>query len=472
MGSIVLLVVGGGLGRRARTTAAALPRREPPQLVGQRLPFPALQPAARAAVARGERALDGPPAGPLDAHPSGRRGRPPLRSGLGSNHTAQPAPPARTTSRDATRGHEPTARPRRHAERPERAPVVMRNGRPVLDAAEIKRRRTKVLYLIAGTAGVSGLMAATTDSKAMVYLFAVAVVALGAYVYLLAIANQQSLVDDPDYADERDARDLYEAPPASRRSYRYDDDSDAYFGADTRALGRDRDDSAAYRSTARSVEPSAGRRHAATTRRAWAPRVASPTGVARRRSRLAPTPTASRPTTVPSPCVARRRATAVTPRVSTRRCSGRVSRSPCAAATSRRPADRARRWSRRTRYTRVVLGAVAQLVERDNRTVEARGSIPLSSTRSLARGLAPSWSSAPPFFASGGRSGATEACPARAAAPPEPLSGHSSFSISRMWVTRSGHPTVGGELPGQMASRVAVSGPAMPSTVSPLISWN
>ena len=185
-------------------------------------------------------------------------GRPPLRSGLGSNHTAQPAPPARTTSRDATRGHEPTARPRRHAERPERAPVVMRNGRPVLDAAEIKRRRTKVLYLIAGTAAVSGLMAATTDSKAMVYLFAVAVVALGAYVYLLAIANQRSLVDDPDYADERDARDLYEAPPASRRSYRYDDDSDTYYGADTRALGRDRDDSAAYRSTARSVEPSAG----------------------------------------------------------------------------------------------------------------------------------------------------------------------------------------------------------------------
>ena len=45
-------------------------------------------------------------------------GRPPLRSGLGSNHTAQPAPAARTTSRDATRGHEPTARPRRHAERP------------------------------------------------------------------------------------------------------------------------------------------------------------------------------------------------------------------------------------------------------------------------------------------------------------------------------------------------------------------
>ncbi len=134
----------------------------------------------------------------------------------------------------------------------------MRNGRPVLDAAEIKRRRTKVLYLIAGTAGVSGLMAATTDSKAMVYLFAVAVVALGAYVYLLAIANQRSLVDGADYADERDARDLYEAPPASRRSYRYDDDSDTYYGADTRALGRDRDDSAAYRSTARSVEPSAG----------------------------------------------------------------------------------------------------------------------------------------------------------------------------------------------------------------------
>ena len=157
----------------------------------------------------------------------------------------------------------------------------MRNGRPVLDAAEIKRRRTKVLYLIAGTAGVSGLMAATTDSKAMVYLFAVAVVALGAYVYLLAIANQRSLVDGPDYADERDARDLYEAPPASRRSYRYDDDSDDVL---RRRHPRPRprpDDSAAYRSTA---APSSRRRAPtpATTRRAWAPPAASPTGVARR----------------------------------------------------------------------------------------------------------------------------------------------------------------------------------------------
>ena len=50
---------------------------------------------------------------------------------------------------------------------------------------------------------------------------------------------------------------------------------------------------------------------------------------------------------------------------------------------TRRPAT-TRRIGRRQqlarRYTRGVLGAVAQLVERNNRTVEARGSIPLSST--------------------------------------------------------------------------------------------
>src|SRR4051794_24175205 len=168
-------------------------------------------------------------------------GRPPLRSGLGSNHPAQPAP-ARTTSRDATRGSEPTARPRRHAERPDRAPVVMRNGRPVRDSAEIKRRRTRVLYLIAGTAGVSGVMAGTSDSKAMVYLFAVAVIALGAYIYLLAMANQRTLMESSDLADDRDAGERYATPPESRGSYRYDDDDDAYFGGDTRAIGRDRDD--------------------------------------------------------------------------------------------------------------------------------------------------------------------------------------------------------------------------------------
>ena len=60
------------------------------------------------------------------------------------------------------------------------------------------------------------------------------------------------------------------------------------------------------------------------------------------------------------------------------------------------------------RYTRARLGAVAQLVERNNRTVEARGSIPLSSTPSLAGSLLRGASSAV-LVASGGRSDATEA---------------------------------------------------------------
>ena len=54
----------------------------------------------------------------------------------------------------------------------------------------------------------------------------------------------------------------------------------------------------------------------------------------------------------------------------------------------------------RHRYTRAASGAVAQLVERNNRTLEARGSIPLSSTRKIplepvvavaVDGLAVSW---------------------------------------------------------------------------------
>ena len=88
----------------------------------------------------------------------------------------------------------------------------------------------------------------------------------------------------------------------------------------------------------------------------------------------------------PRPSARRRRSTGAgdEPRRRTRS-SGGTTGTPT-AGRQRRPTAPGRslvgrRLIRRHRYTRARRGAVAQLVERNNRTVEARGSIPLSSTR-------------------------------------------------------------------------------------------
>ena len=97
-------------------------------------------------------------------------------------------------------------------------------------AAEAKRRRANVLFLLVLTTVCAGFLAATTDSKAMVYLFAVSMVALGGYVYLLVTINQQQF-------GGRD--DVRERPATSRRrtaSRRYADDLDN--ADDRRVLGR------------------------------------------------------------------------------------------------------------------------------------------------------------------------------------------------------------------------------------------
>lgn len=180
-------------------------------------------------------------------------GRPPLRSGLGSNAAARSAaaavpPPSRQASREASRMHEASLRPRRHGDpidgdlRPQSRAV--RGGRG-LTPAEIKRRRANVLYMILITGTCTGFLALTTDSKPMVYLFAVAVIALGAYVYMLAMINQREAMNSPRYADSQDygrhydpqfdpderfaapmapARTSRRPAPVDRDRYRYDEE--------------------------------------------------------------------------------------------------------------------------------------------------------------------------------------------------------------------------------------------------------
>lgn len=139
-------------------------------------------------------------------------GRPDTRNGaringVVSSRIAPTAPTARPARRDA-RMQEATLRPRQHGGGSDPQMVAaLASSR----AAEAKRRRANVLFLLVLTSVCAGFLAATTDSKAMVYLFAVSMVALGGYVYLLVTINQQQFGERDEFA----AR-----PTASRRAVR------------------------------------------------------------------------------------------------------------------------------------------------------------------------------------------------------------------------------------------------------------
>ena len=149
----------------------------------------------RAVPTRGvSRPLDGPFAGAVDAQPSGRRA-------AGRTHATAHA----STGWSARGSRRRRPRPARRAAMPgcrrppcglaSTAPPPIRGWPPALAssrAAEAKRRRANILFLLVLTTVCAGFLAATTDSKAMVYLFAVSMVALGGYVYLLVTINQQN----------------------------------------------------------------------------------------------------------------------------------------------------------------------------------------------------------------------------------------------------------------------------------------
>jgi hypothetical protein len=159
-------------------------------------------------------------------------GRPDTRNGarvngVVSSRIAPTSPTARPARRDA-RMHEATIRPRQHGAADPRMAAALASSR----AAEAKRRRANVLFLLALTTVCAGFLAATTDSKAMVYLFAVSMVALGGYVYLLVTINQQQSGERAEPV-ERTAppRQLRGAPRrrAEAADYDYDDRGDGYW---------------------------------------------------------------------------------------------------------------------------------------------------------------------------------------------------------------------------------------------------
>lgn len=128
-------------------------------------------------------------------------------NGSVSSRIASPTPAARPGRAEA-RMHEATLRARAHGD----ASASRGIARPGDTTAELKRRRANVLFVLVLTTVCAGFLAATTDSKAMVYVFALAMLALGGYVYLLVTLNQREI-----YAKGYE-RDVYDTAPASRRS--------------------------------------------------------------------------------------------------------------------------------------------------------------------------------------------------------------------------------------------------------------
>lgn len=169
-------------------------------------------------------------------------GRPDTRngartSGVVSSRMAPTSPATRPTRRDA-RMQEASLRPRQHG-----APSDARIAAGIAStrAAEAKRRRANVLFLLVLTTVCAGFLAATTDSKGMVYLFALSMVALGGYVYLLVTINQQQVGDGAEYSS-RTAAPRQHAGPQRRdvdaSSDRYDAEDDYWEAAPARPQRR------------------------------------------------------------------------------------------------------------------------------------------------------------------------------------------------------------------------------------------
>lgn len=86
-----------------------------------------------------------------------------------------------------------------------------------IEAMELKRRRTNVLVALAITAVGSGLFAFTSDSKTMMAVFALTVMAISGYMFMLAQDAQTRQVDEPRRPTARRGHGQRRAPAAARR---------------------------------------------------------------------------------------------------------------------------------------------------------------------------------------------------------------------------------------------------------------
>ena len=125
----------------------------------------------------------------------GRPGTPHARRNAAAAHRHTPAPRGRANGSPGL--HEGSMRPRTHAEvqpRAHRQAYVSQVGAP--DA--VRRRRSNVLFMLVLAAASTLFLAATTEETAMLYLFALAFLALAGYIYLLAQLRQREQYQWPD----------------------------------------------------------------------------------------------------------------------------------------------------------------------------------------------------------------------------------------------------------------------------------
>lgn len=157
---------------------------------------------------------------PLAQSPAYRQGRVPVaapvrRAGTRSHgdrtdryeRTLTVAPGSRS-HRDATGGHR---RPRPQQARGAYREATARHR--VSPAEQVRRRRSNVLFILVASTAATLFLAATTKAPAMLYLFAIAFLALCGYVYLLTqIRQRESSAWPSDW--------MHAERPVTRRAYR------------------------------------------------------------------------------------------------------------------------------------------------------------------------------------------------------------------------------------------------------------
>jgi hypothetical protein len=126
---------------------------------------------------------------------SGRPGHPHHRQAAIHGSTATRQRPAASRSADAgNRAGQPTFRSHGNHDHAHRQTHMERHDRsssPNAPRADVRRRRSNVLFLLVITTACTLFLAATTSSTAMLYVFALAFLALCGYVYLLAQLRQR-----------------------------------------------------------------------------------------------------------------------------------------------------------------------------------------------------------------------------------------------------------------------------------------
>ena len=112
--------------------------------------------------------------------------------------------PVRRTLSDSSGAHR----------RPHARPAAQHQARHQISATDqVRRRRSNVLFMLLISAAATLFLAATTKSTAMLYLFAVAFLALCGYVYLLTQVRQRESSQWPQDWMQHER-------PVTRRAYR------------------------------------------------------------------------------------------------------------------------------------------------------------------------------------------------------------------------------------------------------------